>query len=105
MFGACSQLWQLVREVVVGSEVMTETIELHAAAIAYYEMNTGVRITNLLSHGPGGELLLSYCFANGIPGVSADKPKPATRELNTQVGKAVEKTIGIIRQMVVDGKL
>ncbi|KAJ7727736.1 DUF1857-domain-containing protein [Mycena metata] len=98
---------KLVREVTFGNspEIVTEEIEAHASTIVYFEMNTGIRVTNVVSYGPNDELLLTYGFANGIPGVAADKPKPSAKELNATVGKSVEGSIAVVRQMVKDGKL
>ncbi|KAJ7460110.1 DUF1857-domain-containing protein [Mycena galericulata] len=98
---------KLVREVTFGNstEIVTEEIDAHAATIVYFEMNTGIRVTNVVSYGPSDELLLTYGFANGIPGVPADKPKPSAKELNATVGKGVEGSIAVVRQMVKEGKL
>lgn len=87
-------------------------------------MNTGIRVTNVISYGPGDKLLLTYAFANGsayqvprftlpcivptsfpVPGVPADKPKPSSKELNETIGKSVEGSIAVVRQMVKEGKL
>ncbi|KAJ7041579.1 DUF1857-domain-containing protein [Mycena alexandri] len=98
---------KVVREVTFGNspEIVTEDIEAHASTIVYFEMNTGIRVTNVVSYGPNDELLLTYGFANGIPGIAADKPKPSAKELNAIVGKSVEGSIAVVRQMVKDGKL
>ncbi|KAJ7152604.1 DUF1857-domain-containing protein [Mycena crocata] len=98
---------KLVREVTFGSspEIVTEEIEAHASTIVYFEMNTGIRVTNVVSYGTADEILLTYGFANGIPGIPADKPKPSAKELNAIVGKSVEGSIAVVRQMVKDGKL
>ncbi|KAJ7487886.1 DUF1857-domain-containing protein [Mycena latifolia] len=98
---------KLVREVTFGSspEVITEHIEAHDATIVYFEMNTGIRVTNVISYGASDEILLTYGFANGIPGVATDKPKPSAKELNATVGKSVEGSIAVVRQMVKEGKL
>ncbi|KAJ6571584.1 hypothetical protein B0H19DRAFT_1130402 [Mycena capillaripes] len=98
---------KLVREVTFGSSpvIVTEDIEAHAATIVYFEMNTGIRVTNVVSYGPNDEMLLTYGFANGIPGIPADKPKPTAKELNAIVGKSVEGSIAVVRQMVKEGKL
>ncbi|KAJ6484456.1 DUF1857-domain-containing protein [Mycena vitilis] len=98
---------KLVREVTfAGSEeVITENVEAHAAAIVYFEMNTGLRVTNTISYGPNDEIFLTYGFANGLPGVPADQPKPSAKELNARIGKSVEGSIAVVRQMVKDGKL
>ncbi|KAJ7164168.1 DUF1857-domain-containing protein [Mycena filopes] len=98
---------KLVREVTFGNspKVITEQIEAHASTIVYFEMDTGNRVTNVVSYGPDDEMLLTYGFANGIPGVPADKPKPTAKELNAIVGKAVESTLAVVRQMVQEGKI
>ncbi|KAJ7127781.1 hypothetical protein C8R44DRAFT_778791 [Mycena epipterygia] len=98
---------KLVREVTFGSSpnIITEEIEAHHATIVYFEMNTGIRVTNMISYGPGDEIFLTYGFANGILGIPADKPKPSAKELNVTVGKSVEGSITVVRQMVRDGKL
>ncbi|KAJ7487919.1 DUF1857-domain-containing protein [Mycena latifolia] len=98
---------KLVREVTFGSspEIVTEVIEGHATTIVYFEMSTGIRVTNVVSYGPADEMLLTYGFANGIPGIAADKPKPSAKELNAFFGKDLEGGIAIVRQMVKEGKL
>ncbi|KAJ6608270.1 hypothetical protein B0H10DRAFT_2303130 [Mycena sp. CBHHK59/15] len=96
---------KLVRELTVGTTVIREEIEVNEATIVYFEMDTGLRVMNVISYGPNDELLLTYSFANGIPGVPADKPKPSAKELNANIGKSVERGIAIIRQMAKEGKL
>ncbi|KAJ7129111.1 DUF1857-domain-containing protein [Mycena filopes] len=98
---------KLVREVTFGNspKIITEQIEAHASAIVYFEMNTGGRVTNVVSYGPDGEMLLTYCFANGIPGIPGDKPQPSAKELNAILGKSVEGSLAVMRQMVKEGKL
>ncbi|KAJ7603566.1 DUF1857-domain-containing protein [Roridomyces roridus] len=98
---------KLVREVTFANSpnVVTEEIEAHESTIVYFEMNTGTRVTNVISYGPDDEILLTYGFANGIPAVPADKPKPSIKELNATVGKSVEGSIAVVRQMVKEGKL
>ncbi|KAJ6529157.1 DUF1857-domain-containing protein [Mycena vulgaris] len=98
---------KLVREVTFANspQIVTEDIQAHASTIVYFEMDTGTRVTNVISYGPGDEIFLTYGFANGIPGVAADKPKPSAKELNATVGKSVEGSIAVVRQMVKEGKL
>ncbi|KAJ6529191.1 DUF1857-domain-containing protein [Mycena vulgaris] len=86
-------------------QVIEQNVEAHAATIMYFELSTGTRITNVISHGPDDEIFLTQSFANGLPGVPGDKPKPSAKELNAAIGKVVDKSIGIIRQMVKDGEL
>ncbi|KAJ7274880.1 DUF1857-domain-containing protein [Mycena rebaudengoi] len=88
--------------------VRSETIEGHEPAVIYFETDTGHRILNIISYGPENKLFLTYCFSNGIPtvfSVPADKPKPSVKELNATIGKYVEGTIVVVRQMVKEGKL
>ncbi|KAJ7866677.1 hypothetical protein B0H13DRAFT_2352417 [Mycena leptocephala] len=54
---------KLVRELTVttasSTTIMKEEIESYAAAIMYFEINTGLRITHTISYGPNDELLLT----------------------------------------------
>jgi len=68
-------------------------------------MDTGTRVTNVLSYGPSDELFLTYTFSHGIPGVPANQPRPSAKELNAKVGPAVAHGVEVIRQMVKEGKL
>ncbi|KAJ7159634.1 DUF1857-domain-containing protein [Mycena filopes] len=98
---------QLVRELTLANSgiAIEEKAEAHTATIMYFEMSTGQRIANIISYGPDNELLLTYSFANGIPGVPADKPKPSPKELNAMLKKALERGLAIFREMVKEGKL
>ncbi|KAJ6571602.1 hypothetical protein B0H19DRAFT_1255561 [Mycena capillaripes] len=96
---------KLVREMTIGNTTVKEETESHPATIIYMELSTGVRMTNVISYGPNNELLLTYGFANGIPGVAAEKPKPSAKELNVAVGEALERGLNIFREMVKEGKL
>ncbi|BGP41604.1 hypothetical protein JCM10450v2_005657 [Rhodotorula kratochvilovae] len=102
------------------SPEMKEEVHFFPNTIAYFEMSpvgppppsspfaTPVRITNLVSYGPppSNELLLSFSFAPRMPHVSdEDAQGMSEQELNEQVGKGVEGSIEVIRQMVRDGKL
>ncbi|KAJ7714429.1 hypothetical protein B0H16DRAFT_1477999 [Mycena metata] len=73
----------------------------------YMEMSTGLRITNIVSYGAEDELLLTYSFGNGLPGVPADKPRPSAKELNRDaiIGKAMDKGIKTFRELAKEGKL
>ncbi|KAF7350317.1 hypothetical protein MVEN_01336100 [Mycena venus] len=97
---------KLTREMTMANSniTMKEDIETHAPTIVYFEMSTGLRITNTISYGPADELLLTYSFANGIPGVAADKPKPSGKELNAIVDNALDRSLKFIREMVKEGK-
>ncbi|KAG6841517.1 hypothetical protein C0991_010131 [Blastosporella zonata] len=80
---------------------VTERVELHGNTIAYFEMeSTGIRITNIVSYDESGSLVLTFSFANGIPGGGEEK---SALELNRTVGKGVDHTIGRIRELVVEG--
>ncbi|KAF8211163.1 hypothetical protein K438DRAFT_1958300 [Mycena galopus ATCC 62051] len=98
---------KITRELTLGGSNITlkEEIETHAPTIVYFEMNTGLRVTNTISYGPADELLLTYAFAGGIPGVAADKPKPSGKELNAIVDKPLQRSLDVIRGLVKEGKL
>ncbi|KAG6845167.1 hypothetical protein H0H87_012963 [Tephrocybe sp. NHM501043] len=88
-----------------------ETIELHPSTIvneneqAYFEMeSTGIRITNIVSYDANGELVLTFSFANGIPGGVAHEGKSA-QELNETLGKGVEHSVERIRELAVAGEI
>ncbi|KAF7324062.1 hypothetical protein MKEN_00628600 [Mycena kentingensis (nom. inval.)] len=71
-------------------KVITETIQSYPSTIVYFEMDTGGRVTNTVSSGPDGELLLTYAFAGEIPGVPPNEPKPSAEQLNAMVGGTIE---------------
>jgi hypothetical protein len=75
-----------------------------AAQQAYFELSLGNRITNVLSYGPDGELLLTFTFANGIPGIPATDSTPPS-EIAARIGGGIEHSIKRIRELVVDGTI
>lgn len=91
---------KVVRSVAFNNgDPVIENIELHESTIAYFEMeSTGIRITNVLSYDADGELVLTFSFANGIPGYTDGKPLPEPKELNKIIGGGVERSIERIRQ-------
>ncbi|EIN04154.1 DUF1857-domain-containing protein [Punctularia strigosozonata HHB-11173 SS5] len=97
---------KVTRRVKFGEDapLATEEIELHEPAIAYFEVSLGNRITNIVSYSPSGELLLTFSFANGIPGVPTDEATP-----NVQIAKGlaggIQHSIDRIRELVVDGTI
>lgn len=70
----------------------------------YFTMDTGIQVANVLSYGADDELLLTYSFAGGIPGIDASKPKPSSQELSRTIGGAVQGSIDVIRKGAVEGK-
>ncbi|KAJ6517450.1 DUF1857-domain-containing protein [Mycena vitilis] len=89
-----------------GSVVLKEDIELHAPTMVNFETDLdGLRVTNMISYGPAEELLMTWAFSNGIPGVPADEPKPSAKELNERIGMVVERSLEIFRQLVKEGKI
>ncbi|KAJ7753242.1 DUF1857-domain-containing protein [Mycena metata] len=96
---------KMTRELTMGPNTFTEESEGYAPTIMYMEMSTGLRITNIVSYGAEDELLLTYSFGNGLPGVPADKPKPSAKELNAIIGKAMDKGIETFRELAKEGKL
>ncbi|KAF5333392.1 hypothetical protein D9611_002651 [Ephemerocybe angulata] len=95
------------RRVVLGDNPpITEVIVQHEGAIIYFESpETGHKVTNILSYDENNELILTYCFANGIPGQKFTDQVPAPEVLNQSAGKSVEKTLEVIRRMVADGTI
>ncbi|KAJ6484432.1 DUF1857-domain-containing protein [Mycena vitilis] len=91
--------------VVNSNTTVKEDVEIHAPAIVYLELSSGIRMTNIISYGPSDELFLTYAFANGIPGVTPDRPKPSATELNATIDKALSRSLTIFRDMVKEGKL
>ncbi|GAA5844213.1 hypothetical protein JCM3766R1_000970 [Sporobolomyces carnicolor] len=82
-----------------------EDIESHANAVIYFDFTERPnRVLNVLSYGPEGEMLLTYCFAGGIPGVDPKDDK-TVEELNKMVGGVIDHGIGVIRDLVREGKL
>lgn len=67
-------------------------------------MSTGIRITNLISYGSNQELLLTFSFANGIPGVAPGET-PSIEELSNRIGAGVKHSIEKIRDLVRDGTI
>lgn len=67
--------------------------------------STGIRITNILSYNVDGELVLTFSFANGIPGFPAGKSLPDAQALNRSVGGGIEHTIRRIRELAQEGAI
>lgn len=59
-------------------------------------------VTNILSCNENNELIMTFCFAGGVPMVTGD---PSPEELNKNVGQAVEKTLLKIRELVKEGSI
>jgi hypothetical protein len=68
-------------------------------------MSTGIRITNVLSYDVDGELVLTFSFANGIPGFSPGEPLPDAKALNKTIGGGVEHTIKRLRELAKEGTI
>lgn len=70
-------------------------------------MSSGVRVLNILSRGPPPthELLLTYSFGNGIPGVKPDDAELSSEQLNERIGGGVEHSIAVMRKMAKEGLL
>lgn len=66
-------------------------------------METGTRVSNVVSYNEQDELLLTFTFSNGIPGVHGERP--SSKELNSKIGPAVTHSVEVIRKMVREGKL
>ncbi|KAJ6530218.1 hypothetical protein B0H19DRAFT_1082614 [Mycena capillaripes] len=112
---------KLVQEITVFNEVLMENFEIHPQIITYLESDAREhayseltidskldhRVTNLLSYGPADELLLTFLISFGIVSsrIPDDEPKPSAKELNKLLGEYADRTIVILRQMVVEGKV
>ncbi|KAG6840303.1 hypothetical protein C0991_007664 [Blastosporella zonata] len=80
-----------------------ERVELHDYTIAYFELeSTGMRVTNVLSYDAVGALVLTFSFANGIPGGTEGK---SVADLNAMAGNVIGHTIERIRELVVQGAI
>lgn len=74
----------------------------------YFEMinASSTRVLNIVSYGPDNELLLTYSFANGIPGVDATLGQQlSAQELNDRIGAGVQASVDVLRQMAKEGKI
>ncbi|RDB19592.1 hypothetical protein Hypma_013252 [Hypsizygus marmoreus] len=98
---------KLVRSVRFGeAEPVTESIDLYESTIAYFEIaSKDIHITNILSYDADGELVLTFSFANGIPGYDPGEALPEPKELNKRIGGGVEHTIDRIRELVKEGTI
>ncbi|KAL8277468.1 hypothetical protein RQP46_010190 [Phenoliferia psychrophenolica] len=98
---------KLTRKVKFGEMSMIEEVEWHDQTIVYFEMASGPRITNVVSHDENGELLLTFSFANGLPPPALDadgNPKPF-EVLNKVLGGGIDSTLKTVREMVLDGRV
>jgi hypothetical protein len=71
---------------------------------AYFELSAGNRVTNVISYGPSGGLLLIFTFANGIPGFPPSDGSPAS-EVAATIGAGIDYSIKRIRELVVDSTI
>jgi hypothetical protein len=65
-------------------------------------------VTNMISTGTSEEdLYLTFAFVQDFPELSEGSPEAAARsqQMRSAARGAVQKTIDVIRQMVVDGKI
>lgn len=87
----------------MGMPPMLEDITEHEGAIIFFETpGTERSVTNILSCNENNELIMTFCFAGGVPMVTGD---PSPEELNKNVGQAVEKTLLKIRELVKEGSI
>lgn len=64
--------------------------------------SSGGRVTNVLSYDENDEMILTYTFANGIPGV---QPGQSSKEINHKLGGVVAHGVERIRELVRDGTI
>jgi hypothetical protein len=80
-----------------------------ATSQAYFEMETGTRVLNVLSYNESHELVLTFSFVNGIPGLKPGSSRPHGADLEQLVNKigdgAVQATIDRIRELVRNGTI
>ena len=50
-------------------------------------------------------MVLTFSFADGIPGFPLTDIRPSVSELNQKVGRAVEHTLDVIRKLVAGGEI
>ncbi|KAI1496806.1 hypothetical protein F5X99DRAFT_50547 [Biscogniauxia marginata] len=99
---------RVVREVRFASgRTVRETCVHYAPCRVVFEQPDGSTVTNVISAGPGGELLMTYVFEWRHPDVAEGSAE--ARELEEghwKVGKmAVESSIDSIRRFVNEGKI
>ncbi|KAJ3545478.1 hypothetical protein NMY22_g2433 [Coprinellus aureogranulatus] len=97
----------VIRKVSFGpNPPITEHITQHHGTIIYFNSpETGHAITNTLSYDENNELVLTYSFAGGIPGLKATDTVPPPEELNKSIGRAVDETLVKIRELVENGRI
>lgn len=65
-----------------------------------------IRITNTISHGPADELFLTFTFAPRMPHLSDEQAASMSRQqINAIVGRGVQQTVDVIREMARAGEL
>ncbi|KAJ7164410.1 hypothetical protein C8R46DRAFT_1278696 [Mycena filopes] len=95
----------LVRQMTfVDGKAFEVKVEAIAPTIMYFEVSTGMRITNVISYGANNELLLTYSFANGLPYVPDGQPKPSAEELTVLLAKDLDRTLAMFREALKEGK-
>jgi len=50
-------------------------------------------------------MVLTFAFADGIPGFPPKETRPPVKELNEKVGRYVDHTLETIRKLVAGGKI
>jgi hypothetical protein len=76
---------------------------------AYFELESGTRVLNILSYDSDMSLVLTFSFVNGVPGLQPGAPTPQGAELKAlcdRIGQgAVQSTIDRIRELVENGTI
>ncbi|TKA56015.1 hypothetical protein B0A53_01718 [Rhodotorula sp. CCFEE 5036] len=101
-----------------GTPEMREEISAFEDCIVYFEASSAsepastssdpdrTRITNTISHGPADELFLTFTFAPRMPHLSDEQAASMSQQqVNAVVGRGVQQTVDVIREMVRAGEL
>ncbi|KAH6911515.1 hypothetical protein BKA70DRAFT_858769 [Coprinopsis sp. MPI-PUGE-AT-0042] len=101
---------KLLREMgLENGETITEEIQLYDGTIIYFDPPTvgKPRVTNTLSYNEKNELVLTYAFAGGVPGLKPGEEVPQfePKVLNKRLGAAVETSLQVIRELVQNGTI
>ena len=65
----------------------------------------GTSITNILSYDEDGEMILTFSFGGGIPGIRPSDPPLTGQELNKMIGGGIDHCIQVFRDLVKNGTI
>lgn len=67
-----------------------------------------VRITNLISHSPTNDLMLTFSFAPRMPHLPDEVIREkgwGDEDVNREIGRGIQRTVDVIREMVRNGEI